>query len=162
MHDNLSRSPVVRLCLWDDYANSRVEEIEKALIRTYVLAVLLRVFERLQYDVPHNRGVVLAILDGEELAVFVVDVRLRVPRADGRLGVFGQVQDRIAARPMDPVGTDIDQMAVWKLFLVEAASNAISTFQNRDIETVLEQEVGTPKPRNPSTYHSNVWLLARV
>jgi hypothetical protein len=47
-------------------------------------------------------------------------------------------------------------MPVWQVFLVHAATDTVSAFQDSHIKSILEQKVRTTQAGETSTYHANM------
>lgn len=127
-----------------------------------ILGGLVGVLEGILDNVPHDVGVSLALVDLEELAKLVVDVRSSIPAADSGVGQLGQIKHGVVVGAMDPVGSEINKVAVGKRHLVKAATNTVAGLEHGNFEAVLRQDVCTSQPRNAGTNNGDVGFPGEI
>jgi hypothetical protein len=59
---------------------------------------------------------------------------------------------------MDPIGTDISQVTIWKDLLMQAATNSIPSLNDSDFEAILNENICTSKASETSTDYTNMWF----
>lgn len=59
---------------------------------------------------------------------------------------------------MNPIGTNISQVTIWKDLLMQAATNSIPGLNDSDFEAILNKNICTSKTSETSTNYTNMWF----